>query len=316
MTDKTTIRVSVKGQAVEVPAFVVDGITVIVTGKLLRVATFFDEDWLELEGFQDPAAFVQKMKATGVPADIFSFAQKLSDAARQYPYPHVPFNLAVAATSDYTEWWERRLPQETRKHVRKSQKLNLVVREVELNLELAQGLKKIYDETPIRQGRHFWHYGKSLEAVLQENSSYLDRSILIGAFLDTELVGFLKLVRIGNGAQLMQLICMAAQTDKKPNNALLAKAVELCAARGITQFVYGQYIYGRSADSTLTEFKRRNGFERIDLQRYFVPLTARGQMSIQLGLHQGWRHFLPGWLEQRLLALRTAVNKRRSATRR
>jgi hypothetical protein len=316
MTDKSSIHVSIRGQAVKVPAFVVDGLTVIVTGTLPRVAAIFDEDWTELEDFTDPAAFVQKLKAAGVPADLFTFAQKLPDTTLAFPYPHLLFNLAVAASHDYADWWERRLPQETRKHVRKSQKLNLVVREVEFDGLLAQGLKQIYDESPTRQGRRFWHYGKTLEAVRQENSSYLERSILVGAFVGTELVGFLKLVRIGASAHVMQLISMAAHSEKKPNNALLAKGIELCAARGIPQLVYGQYIYGRSADSSLTEFKRRNGFEMVELPRYFVPLTARGRISIQLGLHRGWRHFMPAWLEQQLLAWRAAIHKRRAAARR
>jgi hypothetical protein len=299
-----TVRVSHRGKSRTVTACRVDGAQVVVQGRALRVASVFDEDWVDEGPLKDPHAFLRQLKSAGVRADLFTFAQKLPDTDVRWPFAHDMFNLAVAPSHDFKQWWEGRLPQETRKHVRKSQKLNLAVREVSFDDALVAGLKSIYDEAPVRQGRKFWHYGKTLEQVKAENSTYLDRSILLGAYLDEELAGLLKLVQIGSSAHVMQLIAKGAHADKKTTNALLAKAVEVMASRGIAYLVYGQYVYGKNDTSSLTEFKRRNGFERVELPRYFIPLSRWGSVCLRLGLHRGWRHLLPERVERALLDLR------------
>lgn len=302
--NQQTARISHRGKTVVVPSYEVNGVKIVVTGRLVRVAGIFDEDWQDGEPISDPMAFMARLRLAGVRADIFTFAQKPPHTEVMYPFHHEMFNLAVAPSTDYKAWWEGRLPQETRKHVRKSQKLNLVVREVEFDDALVHGLKAIYDEAPVRQGRRFWHYGKPFEQVKSENSTYLERSILIGAYFGEELVGLLKLVRIGATASVMQLISKSAHADKKTTNALLAKGVEICSQRGIAGLVYGQYVYGKNESSSLTEFKRRNGFEKVLLPRYYVPLSTWGRVCISAGLHRGWRQWLPERLERWLLSLR------------
>jgi hypothetical protein len=300
-----TARISHRGKSKLVRTQTVDGIQVVVTGRLVRVAMIFDEDWQDGEPIADPAAFISRLREQNVRADIFTFAQKLPRTDLAFASLHYQMtNLAVAPTVDFKDWWEHRLPQETRKHVRKSQKLNLVVRETTFDDKLVHGLKAIYDEAPVRQGRRFWHYGKPFEVVKAENSTYLGRSLLIGAYLGDELVGLLKLVRVGSAAQVMQLIAKSAHADKKTTNALLAKGVELCASRGIAQLVYGQYFYGKNHTSSLTEFKRRNGFEMVLLPRYFVPITVWGRLCVRAGLHRPLREMLPERVERWLLNLR------------
>ena len=77
-------------------------------------------------------------------------------------------------------------------------------------------------------------------------------------------------------------------------NAILSKSVELCAAKGIPLLVYGQFIYGRKGEDSLTVFKMHNGFKRIEIPRYYVPLSIRGRVGLCLGLHRGLSNFLPG----------------------
>src|SRR5438105_12129543 len=43
--------------------------------------------------------------------------------------------------------------------------------------ELARGIWEIYNETPIRQGRKFFNYGKTLDTVRREASTFLDCSV-------------------------------------------------------------------------------------------------------------------------------------------
>ena len=97
--------------------------------------------------------------------------------------------------------------------------------------QLVRGISDIYNETPIRQGRKFWHYGKSFEQVKAENATYPDRSEFIGAFFNGELIGFIKFVMVNNVARIMQIVSLEAHTDKRPTNALLAKAVEIAARK-------------------------------------------------------------------------------------
>ena len=75
--------------------------------------------------------------------------------------------------------------------------------------------------------------------------------------------------------------------DKRPANALIAKAVEICEPqRVISHLIYCSYIYN-DPKSSLTEFKRRNGFEKVLLPRYYIPLTPKGRLALNLGLHRG-----------------------------
>jgi hypothetical protein len=119
----------------------------------------------------------------------------------------------------------------------------VVVRSVPFTDDLVAGIVDIYNETPIRQGRPFWHYGKTFEAVKQMNATYLERSGFLGAFLGDELIGFLKIVYVNRVARLMQIVAKDAHRDKRPMNALIAKAVELCETKNCTDLVYGNYRY-------------------------------------------------------------------------
>jgi hypothetical protein len=68
-------------------------------------------------------------------------------------------NAAVIRTDDYKAWWEA-LPQEARKYTRQAAKKGIEVPSAVLNNDFAAGIKAMYDETLVRQGRKFWHYGK------------------------------------------------------------------------------------------------------------------------------------------------------------
>ena len=90
-------------------------------------------------------------------------------------------------------------------------------------------------------------------------------------------------------------------------NALIAKAVEHCAGKGLTHFVYCKYVYGKNDESPLTEFKRRNGFERVDFPRYYVPLSIAGKTALKLGIHHGWTNLIPKPVFVALVGLRRKI---------
>jgi len=39
--------------------------------------------------------------------------------------------------------------------------------------------------------------------------------------------------------------------------------------RGISYLVYSKFAYGKKEKSSLSEFKERNAFERVDITRYY-----------------------------------------------
>jgi hypothetical protein len=96
-----------------------------------------------------------------------------------------------------------------------------------------------------------------------------------------------------------QIISAIKHRDKSPSNALIAKAVDLCERNKLPYLVYLYW-----GDDSLAEFKRRCGFEKVAVPRYFVPLTQRGRLALKLGLHRGWKRLLPDQVKAPLKKLR------------
>jgi hypothetical protein len=295
----TIIRI--KGKDTEVPSAQICGNTVIVTGKLLKTAKLHDEELVEGEPVRDPGAFLNTLKRSALSADLFTFAQKPPVTAPKFDYRSQWENWAVIRTTSFSDWWEKMLPQESRKNVRRAAKRGVLCRTVPFTDELVEGIRGIYNETPVRQGKPFWHFGKDFETVKRENITYLERSEFIGAFLNDELIGFIKIIHVDRVAVMIQILAKNAHHDKRPMNALLAHTVELCEKKRSEFLTYGQYVYGAKQNSSLTEFKRRNGFEELKFPRYYVPLTFKGKLAITTGLHLGIRNAIPGPVNELIL---------------
>lgn len=281
-TASGTMEIGVRSGWISVPVFRVNGQPLIVRGKWIKIASLHDEDWLERE-IRDPALCISMLKecADAPRADIFHFLQKVPQTAPQYLYPMELRSVAVADVARFNVWWES-LPQETRKNVRRAQKRGVVIKVKGLEDDVVNGIVSVQNESPVRQGRHYHHYGKPFEHVKRDYSAFLDRSDFICAYVKDEMIGFLKLVYRGNVASVLQLNSKAAHYDKRPSNALLAKAAELCEAKGISYLTYGLFNYGNKGDSSLREFKVRHGFGEMLVPAYYIPLTLWGK-----GLPQG-----------------------------
>jgi hypothetical protein len=304
-------EIRVAGKTVYVPSAKIFDRTIVVTGKWLRIAAVNDEQLVEGEIIGNPGVFVAKLKKSRLRADVLTFAQKLPDAEPKHRYYFEWDNWAATPTTSFSDWWENRLPQESRKNVRRAAKRGVIAKVVEFDDELVNGIQKIYNETPIRQGRRFWHFGKDFDTVKMENATYLDRSEFLGAYFQDELIGFIKIIYVDRIATLIQILAKNEHQDKRPMNALLAKAVEVCEKKGIALLLYGKYTYEGNADSPLAEFKRRNGFEEIKYPRYFLPLTLRGRAAIGMGLHKGLKSLIPEPAVNCLRRLRSQIYDRR-----
>jgi hypothetical protein len=304
-------EIRIKGKDTHVPSVQFGSCTVMATGKWLKCARIFDEDLVERASLPHPEELILALRTSPLKPDILSVSQRIPDISPRFPYQVEWDNWALAPTSSFQSWWDA-LPQESRKNARQAEKRGVVVKTVPFDDALVHGIKRIYDETPVRQGRPFWHYGKSFEAVKKENSTYLDRSMFVGAFMNDTLIGFIKIIGVDEFATLIQILAMAEHRDKKPMNALLKTTMEICEQKRFHHLVYGQYRYGTNNDSSLTEFKRRNGFEEVQFPRYVVPLTMQGRAGIFSGLHRGWRYLVPEPVTSFLVKTRAKVLQKRA----
>jgi len=304
-------EISVRGRAVCVPSAQIDGRTVITTGKWLKIAAVLHEELVEGDTVADPSSFVSQLKERGLRADLFTFAQRLPDVTPKHNYYIEWENAAAIAVASYSHWWKKQTEYSIRKGVNRAKKVGVVVRMAEFDDQLVEGICRIYNETPVRQGKAFWHFQKDFESARRALATYLDRSIFIGAYHQGELIGFMKLTYVGPTATITQILSARRHFDKRPNNALIAKGVEVCELKTKSHFVYGSFVYF-DPDSTLTEFKRRNGFEPVLLPRYYIPLTLKGKIALKLGLHRGVARNIPTPLFRRLLKIRSLWYARRS----
>jgi hypothetical protein len=158
---------------------------------------------------------------------------------------------------------------------------------------LVQAIVGVNNDSSVRQDLPFAHYGKTFEEVKRDQQPFLGRSVFICAYVENELIGFLKLVICDGVATILTLLPKASQRDRRPANALIAKAVEVCDQHGISYLVYGLLNYGNKSDSSLRDFKIRNGFIEILVPRFYVPLTMWGFICIKVGLHRGLVGLLP-----------------------
>jgi len=252
----TNLEISMRGRWVRVPALDIGGKSIVVTGSLMKLAVIHDEEWLESE-LDDPEWCVRELKtcqANGLKADIFTFAQKLPATRPKYPYAMEWDSVAAIRLTSFTDWWEKRLPQETRKNARRAAKRGVVVRIQILDDAMIKGIVALNNDSPIRQGVAFSHYGKTPDEVRKDYSSFSDRSDLICAYLGDELIGLMKVVYSGETAAILYLLTKSSHYDKRPANALIARAVERCDQRGISYVTYGKYRYGNKGQSSLLEF--------------------------------------------------------------
>jgi hypothetical protein len=267
-----------------------------IEGRLIRIA-HLDGDKYRFP--DNPEAMLEGLRNCGTRIDLFTFMQKVSETSPKYEYPWEWDNFAMLPISTFDHWWTQQLGFKARNKAKQAEKKGVKLREMPFDNSLIQGIWTIYNECPIRQGKRFPHYGMSLESVREYAGTFLESSIFIGAFLQGSLIGFAKLTidETRTQAGLMHIVSMVRHRDKAPTNALIAQAVRSCALRKIPYLVYSNFAYGNKQRDTLSDFKERNGFQRVDVPRYYVPLTWIGNGAFRLGMHRRLLDCLPeAWI--------------------
>lgn len=281
-----------------------------VSGRVVRIANLDGEKYRFLD---DPKPMLAGLRSCASRIDLFTFVQRLPQASPKYPYPTERDNFAAIPISTFDHWWTHQICTKARNKAKQAEKKAVTIREISFDQTLVQGIWGIYNECPVRQGKPFVHYGKGIETIRSEVGAHVDHSIFLGAFLGQQMIGFVQMVydETRTQAGLVNIVSMIQHRDKAPNNALIAQAVRSCAERGISYLVYSTFAYRNQRRCSLTDFKERNGFQQIDVPRYWVPLTSVGWAAFRFGLHLRWVDHLPLSMHAALRVLRTSWYDRR-----
>jgi len=285
-----------------------------VNGNLIKIGRIHGDTYKFLD---DPEPLLNAIRKDRKGIDLFTFMQRLPASAPKFNYPMELDNVAALRITTFDDWFTKQIDGKTRNMVRRAEKKGIVIREVPFGDELVRGIQEIYNESPVRQGKPFWHYNKPFERLYKEEGTHLDTSVFIGAYLEEKLIGFIKLVfdETWSQAGTLNILSMMAHRDKAPTNALIAQAVKSCADRNASYLVYANFSYGVKEHDSLSAFKSNNGFEKIDLPRYYVPMSPLGRIAYRLGLHHGYRGFIPASAESRLREWRNSWYNRKLQTK-
>ena len=236
-----------------------------------------------------------------VQAQIFLLSwQRPPNVEPVYDYYRESDELAVLSINSYDDWWNNTIKSRIRTTIRKTIKRGVEVKEVNYDDSFIEGITGIFNEARTRQGKPFWHFGKDFDTIKKQFSRFVDRERMIGAYYEGEMIGFVMLGDAGRFSLLGQILSSLHHRDKAPNNALIAKSVEIAAQQGHEQLIYSYW-----SDDSLSEFKRRCGFQKIQVPRYFVPLTFKGRLALKVGANRGLRNMVPPALNRRLKGLRS-----------
>ena len=263
-----------------------------ITGSVLKTARVRSEFYVRLE---NASAFVQELRKSDLHADMFTFLRGINHPGPTHSFHQEAEKFAILPITTYDEWFTKQLYNKPRNALRKALKSGIEVRLEEFSEPLLRGIKAIYDESPVRQGRPNQHYKKDFGIIRKEHATFLDTSQFIAVYFAGEMIGFAKVTFAQELGIIMNFVSKISHRDKAPNNALLAKAVEICADRKVQRLVYG--VWGSGGASGLLEFKVANGFQCVDIPRYYVPLTRLGRLALRTGLHGGIVKRVPkGWI--------------------
>jgi hypothetical protein len=278
-------------------SFTVDNREFYSNGRLIKLCGLINA-WYENIG--NPEMLINSLRQHQPEQHIFTFFQRPPDTEPKFKYHMEPFSNAVIKLTDYDNWWNHAIGKYARQAIKRSQKYGVEVREAEFDEEFVKGISSIFNESPIRLGKKFPHYNKSLEKVWKEVGTFIDRSVFVGAYWQDELVGYAKIVLEDEFADVLNLLSKISHREKCITNALLAKIVEGCCERRIGYIAYGDF-----DSSSLGDFKRHNGFCQMDLPKYFVPLNKTGTVALRLGLHRRFSEWAPDWMLSVLRELRS-----------
>jgi hypothetical protein len=295
------------GVPVTLDAVRVNGQTFLIRGKYLKTAEL-KEMWAE--DVANPAEVIHQLRHMPIKPDIFRFWQRIPETTPKYPYYRELIDVAAIPITTHKQWFEKQISRSARNKIRKAFKHGVEFHEELLSDRLIRGITALYNDSPVRRGKPFWHYGKDFEMVKKQVSEDLDVCRFVTAYSEGELIGFIKLLFFDRCARTAGILDKLSCREKSPMNGMISKAVEICATNNIPYLVYSTWRRGDHG-----QFQASTGFIKTPLPEYFVPLTAKGRMALTLHLHKGLKSRIPERTMIRLLQLRAIWYARKFGTK-
>src|SRR5215467_703213 len=112
-----------------------------IQGRTLRIARLEADLYLFLD---DPESMLTALRECGASIDLFTFMQRLPEAAPKFAYPMEMDNLAAVPISTFDNWWTRQISSEARNRAKQAEKKGIVIREVPFDEHLVKGIWEIY----------------------------------------------------------------------------------------------------------------------------------------------------------------------------
>ena len=203
---RATHEVSVRGRMQPVQAFYLDDVAIIAKGKFVTLASIFDEYWLRADTLPDPHHVLQQLRSVSQKPDLFTFAQRVPDTKPRFDFDLEWDNVAAIPVSSYDIWFREQISSASRRNIRTSEKKGITVKASKFDGDYIRGIMSIFNESPIRAGRKYWHYGKDFSTVEAENGTYHERSTFLGAYFKGEMIGYMKIVWDTRSAAIMQIL--------------------------------------------------------------------------------------------------------------
>jgi glutaminyl-tRNA synthetase len=292
-------QVVVKGQCLEIDAVRINNVLFSVSGRVIRIARVWGEYYNDVG---DSELIIQALKTVTPRVDLLTFIQRPPHTRPQHSYHLEWEGIAALPLNTFDYWWNHQIAKEARRKIEKATEAGVEIRHVPFDDDLVRGIVKIYNEIPIKRGKRNWHYGSDFATVKAGLGSELDRSEFIAAYFEGELIGFVKLLYAGSLASPVVNLSLVAHRDKMTNSALMAEVVRSSLRNKIPFVFYGVWKTRRYG---MREFLESNGFKQVDVPRFYVPLTIRGEACLRLGMHKGLQGLLPERVILFLLAVRS-----------
>jgi hypothetical protein len=277
-------------------------IVTLVIGKRL----FFKKAQYSIEYIYDTEPtyeLLTDLKKRGV--DLLIFAQRSFLGSRpSYPFHREDEVIALLKIDTFDDWWKFKIGKKVRERIRGAQRKGVDVRPVKPDESFFKSAQNIYNETPIRQGLRYSGYGISLPAVKRKFEN-LERSNVLGAYYEEELIGFIWVVYGDRAASIESFVSLIEHRNKAPNNLLMAETIRSCSEKDFHFLWYAHMGYLEGLDS----FRKHHGFVGSSNPKYFVPLSSKGMLAIRLGVHRGLEYALSAETVRRVMPLYSRANR-------
>src|SRR5487761_61474 len=139
-----------------------EGRKVVISRRLVRLARLDADQYFFLD---DPESALRELRRSGLKADLFTFVERLPGMQPLLPFPFEMDNFAALQLTSFDDWWLRQIGFKARNKAKQAGKRGVELREIPFDDAAVRGIWEIYNECPVRQGRRFSHFGKSIATV-------------------------------------------------------------------------------------------------------------------------------------------------------